>query len=70
RRAGYMYGTNLPTDATGQVGCGLGPAVSTGTVGLIPPTRYVEATGEEVTLDGVRLRFQMTPGTECQEEMN
>ncbi|WP_267715935.1 alkyl/aryl-sulfatase [Streptomyces sp. CoH17] len=70
RRAGYMYGTNLPTDATGQVGCGLGPAVSTGTVGLIPPTRYIEATGEEVTLDGVRFRFQMTPGTECQEEMN
>ncbi|GGQ27878.1 alkyl sulfatase [Streptomyces griseomycini] len=70
RRAGYMYGTKLPTEAGGHVGCGLGLAVSTGTVGLIPPTRYVEATGEEVVLDGVRIRFQMTPGTECQEEMN
>ncbi|MEU2557036.1 alkyl sulfatase dimerization domain-containing protein [Streptomyces sp. NPDC013313] len=70
RRAGYMYGTSLPTDAAGQVGCGLGLAVSTGTIGLIPPTRYIETTGQEVTLDGVRVRFQMTPGTECQEEMN
>ncbi|MEU5628529.1 alkyl/aryl-sulfatase [Streptomyces tendae] len=70
RRAGYMYGNRLPANAAGQVGCGLGLAVSTGTVGLIPPTRYVESTGEEVTLDGVRIRFQMTPGTECQEEMN
>ncbi|MDI1458819.1 alkyl sulfatase dimerization domain-containing protein [Streptomyces sp. ATE26] len=70
RRAGYMYGTSLPTDAAGQVGCGLGLAVSTGTIGLIPPTRYIETTGQEVTLDGVRIRFQLTPGTECQEEMN
>ncbi|GHB51849.1 alkyl sulfatase [Streptomyces viridiviolaceus] len=70
RRAGYMYGTKLPTDAAGHVGCGLGLAVSTGTVGLIPPTRYIQATGQEVTLDGVRIRFQLTPGTECQEEMN
>lgn len=70
RRAGYMYGTKLPTDAAGHVGCGLGLAVSTGTIGLIPPTRYIQATGQEVTLDGVRIRFQMTPGTECQEEMN
>ncbi|PPS90645.1 alkyl/aryl-sulfatase [Streptomyces sp. MH60] len=70
RRAGYMYGSSLPADAAGQVGCGLGLAVSTGTVGLIPPTRSIEATGQEVVLDGVRIRFQMTPGTECQEEMN
>ncbi|MGX1032840.1 alkyl sulfatase dimerization domain-containing protein [Streptomyces sp. SAI-097] len=70
RRAGYMYGSSLPTDAAGQVGCGLGLAVSSGTVGLIPPTRYIEATGQETVLDGVRIRFQMTPGTECQEEMN
>ncbi|MET7322740.1 alkyl sulfatase dimerization domain-containing protein [Streptomyces sp. NPDC005549] len=70
RRAGYMYGSSLPADAAGQVGCGLGLAVSTGTVGLIPPTRHIEATGQEAVLDGVRIRFQMTPGTECQEEMN
>ncbi|GAA1956594.1 alkyl/aryl-sulfatase [Kitasatospora viridis] len=70
RRAGYMYGAHLPAGAAAQLGCGLGLTVSLGTVGLIAPTRYVTATGEEVTLDGVRIRFQLTPGTECQEEMN
>ncbi|MEV6203967.1 alkyl sulfatase dimerization domain-containing protein [Streptomyces sp. NPDC051771] len=70
RRAAFMYGSTLPRSAAAQVGCGLGPSVSLGTVGLIPPTRSITATGEEVTLDGVRIRFQMTPGTEAQEEMN
>ncbi|GAA2325010.1 MBL fold metallo-hydrolase [Streptomyces kunmingensis] len=70
RRASYMYGSRLPAGAKAQVGCGLGLTVSLGTVGLIPPTRSIGSTGEEVTLDGVRIRFQMTPGTECQEEMN
>lgn len=70
RRASYMYGATLPTGATAQVGCGLGLAVSLGTIGLIAPTRYISTTGQEVTLDGVRIRFQMTPGTECQDEMN
>ncbi|MEU8585763.1 alkyl sulfatase dimerization domain-containing protein [Streptomyces sp. NPDC048664] len=70
RRAAYMYGATLPAGAGAQVGCGLGLAVSQGTVGLIAPTRYISTTGQEVTLDGVRVRFQMTPGTECQDEMN
>ncbi|MFC1437520.1 alkyl sulfatase dimerization domain-containing protein [Streptacidiphilus sp. N1-10] len=70
RRAAYMYGAQLPTGAAAQIGCGLGLTVSLGTVGLIAPTQYISATGQEVTLDGVRIQFQMTPGTECQEEMN
>ncbi|MFJ3231167.1 alkyl/aryl-sulfatase [Streptomyces sp. NPDC086787] len=70
RRAAYMYGATLPKETGAQVGCGLGLAVSLGSVGLIAPTRYIGRTGEEITLDGVRIRFQMTPGTECQEEMN
>ncbi|WP_327435506.1 MBL fold metallo-hydrolase [Streptomyces sp. NBC_01201] len=70
RRASYMYGSRLPAGVTAQVGCGLGLTVSLGTIGLIPPTRSIRGTGEETTLDGVRIRFQMTPGTECQEEMN
>lgn len=70
RRSAYMYGSQLPAGATAQVGCGLGLTASLGTVGLIPPTRSINSTGEEVTLDGVRIRFQMTPGTEAPEEMN
>ncbi|MFM9370881.1 alkyl/aryl-sulfatase [Streptomyces sp. Da 82-17] len=70
RRAGYMYGAKLPTGAKAQLGCGLGLTVSLGTVGLIAPNSYVTRTGEELTLDGVRVEFQMTPGTEAHAEMN
>ena len=37
---------------------------------LIPPTLEITHTGQEETLDGVLIRFQMTPGTECPVEMN
>ncbi len=37
---------------------------------LIPPTRDITFTGEELTIDGVRIVFQMTPGTEAPAEMN
>ncbi|MER7346776.1 alkyl sulfatase dimerization domain-containing protein [Streptomyces aurantiacus] len=70
RRSGYMYGAQLPKSAVGQVGCGLGQTVSLGSVGLIPPTRSVERTGQVEVVDGVRFEFQMTPGTEAPAEMN
>ena len=43
---------------------------SLGTIGLIAPTLEITRTGQEETLDGVAIRFQMTPGTECPVEMN
>ncbi|MCQ4213128.1 alkyl/aryl-sulfatase [Streptomyces longispororuber] len=70
RRSGYMYGAHLPKSAKGQVGCGLGQNVSLGTVGLIAPTRSITRTGQVETFDGVRIEFQMTPGTEAPAEMN
>ncbi|CCH86968.1 conserved protein of unknown function [Modestobacter italicus] len=70
RRAGYMYGAALPVGMEGQLGAGLGMTTSTGTVTLIPPTREVTHTGQEEVLDGVRLVFQVTPGTEAPAEMN
>ncbi|MFE3492375.1 alkyl/aryl-sulfatase [Streptomyces sp. NPDC059175] len=70
RRASYMFGAVLPKSPVGQVGCGLGQAVSTGTVGLVPPTREVSRTGQVETVDGVRIEFQMTPGAEAHAEMN
>ena len=39
-------------------------------IGLIAPTLEITHTGQEETLDGVLIRFQMTPGTECPVEMN
>ena len=70
RRSVYMYGATLPKSPTGQVGAGLGATTSTGSVGIIPPTLEITHTGQEELIDGVRVQFQMTPGTECPVEMN
>jgi len=70
RRATYMYGTLLPRGPEGQMTCGLGPAPSSGTLSLLPPTIEITYTGQELVLDGVRIVFQMTPGTEAPAEMN
>jgi alkyl sulfatase BDS1-like metallo-beta-lactamase superfamily hydrolase len=70
RRALFMYGSALDKSPTGQIGCGLGMTTSTGAIGLIPPTLTVTHTGQEEVVDGVRIQFQLTPGTECPAEMN
>ncbi len=70
RRASYMYGAALDKGPTGQIGAGLGQTVPTGTTTLIPPTVDITTTGQELTLDGVRIVFQVTPGTEAPAEMN
>jgi alkyl sulfatase BDS1-like metallo-beta-lactamase superfamily hydrolase len=70
RRAGYMYGAALARGPQGALGAGLGQTTSTGTVTLIPPTVDITTTGQEEVVDGVRIVFQMTPGTEAPSEMN
>jgi alkyl sulfatase BDS1-like metallo-beta-lactamase superfamily hydrolase len=70
RRAQYMYGGLLPADPTGHVDAGLGKTTPKGTVGLIAPTEEVGETGTELVVDGVRVEFQYTPGTEAPAEMN
>ena len=70
RRSTFMYGPSLPKSPTGNVGAGLGATNSTGTPGLVPPTLEITHTGQEEVVDGVRIVFQMTPGTECPVEMN
>lgn len=70
RRAVYMYGTALEKGPAGQIGCGLGMTNSTGTIGLVAPTVDIIHTGQQEVVDGVRIIFQLTPGTECPAEMN
>jgi alkyl sulfatase BDS1-like metallo-beta-lactamase superfamily hydrolase len=70
RRAGYMYGASLDRGPAGQIGTGLGQTTSSGTVSLIPPTIDITHTGQTLTIDGVEIVFQMTPGTEAPAEMN
>jgi alkyl sulfatase BDS1-like metallo-beta-lactamase superfamily hydrolase len=70
RRAGYMYGAALDRGPRAQVGAGLGQTTSTGTMSVIAPTDSITATGEERVVDGIRMEFQLTPGTEAPAEMN
>lgn len=70
RRARYMYGVGLPAGPDGAIGFGLGQGTSSGRVGLVPPTDLVTRTGQVLELGGVRLEFQLTPGTEAPAEMN
>lgn len=70
RRAVYQFGTALPRGPGGQVGAGIGPGIPGGTLTLIPPTRLITQPLETITLDGVEIEFQLTPGTEAPVEMN
>jgi alkyl sulfatase BDS1-like metallo-beta-lactamase superfamily hydrolase len=70
RRAGYMYGAVLDRGPRGQIGAGLGQTTSTGTVTLIAPTVDITTTGQELVVDGIRMVFQMAPGTEAPAEMH
>lgn len=70
RRAGYMYGAAVEKGPAGHIGAGLGQTTSTGETTLIAPTFDITHTGQELTVDGVRIVFQVTPGTEAPAEMN
>ena len=70
RRMAYQYGTGLPVNEYGFVDQAIGKSVSRGSIGLIPPTRIIKKTIEEITIDGVKMVFHNTPGTEAPAEMN
>lgn len=69
RRATYQFGAGLDSNDRQGVGSGLGKALSAGTSGLIPPTDTISKTGQEMTIDGVRIVFQMAQGSEAPSEM-
>ncbi|MCC7268142.1 MAG: MBL fold metallo-hydrolase [Caulobacteraceae bacterium] len=70
RRAMYQFGVLLPRGPGGQTSAGIGPGLSRGTPTLIAPNTVIKASGEALTIDGVRLEFQLTPNTEAPAEMN
>lgn len=70
RRATYMYGGMLTEGPCGHVDSGLGKGVSRGAVSLVAPTIHVTHTGQTLTVDGVKIIFQLTPDTEAPAEMN
>ena len=69
-RAFYQFGYFLPRGPRGHAGMGMGTAIAAGTQGFIPPTLEIERTGQSVTIDGVEIVFQMTPGAEAPAEFN
>lgn len=70
RRLFFQYGVLLPRSPFGHVDQAIGKNIAIGNVGLIEPTRYIEQDYEELTIDGVKMVFQNTPGTEAPAEMN
>ncbi|MGN7755233.1 alkyl/aryl-sulfatase [Sinorhizobium sp. 22678] len=70
RRMFFQYGVLLPRSPFGHVDQSIGKNTAAGNVGLIEPTRYIDDDFEELTIDGVRMEFQNTPGTEAPAEMN
>jgi alkyl sulfatase BDS1-like metallo-beta-lactamase superfamily hydrolase len=70
RRARFQFGTTLPRGIEGEMTSGLGPGISAGTISMIAPTDTITKTGQEITIDGVTMVFQVTPGTEAPSEMN
>ena len=70
RRASYQYGTMLEPGHTGTLCIGIGMTQSRGTTSYVSPTDTIYETGQKVTVDGVEMEFQLTPGTEAPTEMN
>lgn len=70
RRMFYQYGVLLPRSPFGHVDQSIGKNTAAGNLGLIPPNVIVEKDFEEMTVDGVKMVFQNTPGTEAPAEMN
>lgn len=70
RRAQFQYGTVLDKGEKGALSVGIGMGQSTGTVGLIAPTYEIGEDVSKLTIDGLEIEFQLTPGTEAPAEMN
>lgn len=69
RRAFYQFGLFLPSNERGYVGAGQGPGISLGQHHLVAPTHEITQTGETLTIDGLEVVFQLTPGAEAPAEM-
>ncbi|PKP86188.1 MAG: MBL fold metallo-hydrolase [Alphaproteobacteria bacterium HGW-Alphaproteobacteria-17] len=68
RRALYMFGAILPPGPAGQVDTGLGPKLSSGTIGYMEPTEVVGTGGGTISIDGLAFDFLDAGGTEAPSE--
>ena len=70
RRAFYQFGMLVTPGPYGHIDCGLGKTIPRAQGDLIGPTEEISITGTELDVDGLRIVFQNTPGTEAPAEMN
>ncbi|PTB46502.1 hypothetical protein M441DRAFT_53244 [Trichoderma asperellum CBS 433.97] len=71
RRSIYQYGEALSKDPRGQIGSGLGQAVSTGISSLVAPNQRIVSDGVlEPGIEGLEIICQLTPGAEAPAEVN
>lgn len=70
RRMFFQYGVLLPRSPFGHVDQSIGKNTAAGNLGLIEPNVTIKEDIEEMTVDGVKMVFQNTPGTEAPAEMN
>ncbi|MEJ2469560.1 MAG: alkyl sulfatase dimerization domain-containing protein [Desulfuromonadales bacterium] len=70
RRMFMQYGVLLPRSPFGHVDQSIGKNTAAGNLGLIAPNVIIKDDIEELTIDGVKMVFQNTPGTEAPSEMN
>ena len=70
RRMYFQYGVLLPRSPFGHVDQSIGKNTAAGNLGLIEPNVYITEPFEKMTVDGVEMEFQNTPGTEAPAEMN
>lgn len=69
RRSQYQFGAKLKSDPKGVVSAGIGLATSKGTISYIAPTDFIDH-DQTMVIDGLKIDFQLTPGTEAPAEMN
>ena len=70
RRLYFQYGVLLPRSPFGHVDQSIGKNIASGNSGLIAPNVIVKEDFETMTVDGIKMIFQNTPGTEAPAEMN
>ena len=70
RRLFFQYGVLIPANPHGHVDQSIGKNVASGRISLIEPSMVIKEDLEEHVIDGVRMIFHLTPGTEAPAEMN
>jgi len=70
RRMFFQYGVLLPRSPYGHVDQSIGKNTAAGNLGLIAPNVTIDKDFVDMTIDGVKMVFQSTPGTEAPAEMN